>query len=321
MDSSDEKRREEIEDWDLDELFFEKEKQIQEAESRHQLASAQYEARFRANSDSREVKKSVARKSPVTEELEIPLADDFKNKLENHSFKPEGIQLTSVEPEPSFDAYDGTYDYDYDAEEEPDLPKEPVSQEISRSESQSASQGQNPPDLPPASVPVMNQPSQVPAGQETGQTGLNQQPGTSSKTPLQPSAGVQEGSDMPRPKRPRKPVEIPEDFGNDEEDDEETPEQKKKKIILYSVLGGIILLLVILIVILLLTNDKPSDKSQNSQQSSVESMMTRPTDIHQMSGVVIRMDANNGTILLYDAEKKTEKSFTLIISGSAISLI
>ena len=72
MDSSDEKRREEIEDWDLDELFFEKEKQIQEAESRHQLASAQYEARFRANSDSREVKKSVARKSPVTEELEIP---------------------------------------------------------------------------------------------------------------------------------------------------------------------------------------------------------------------------------------------------------
>ena len=77
MDSSDEKRREEIEDWDLDELFFEKEKQIQEAESRHQLASAQYEARFRANSDSREVKKSVARKSPVTEELEIPLADDF----------------------------------------------------------------------------------------------------------------------------------------------------------------------------------------------------------------------------------------------------
>ena len=39
MDSSDEKRREEIEDWDLDELFFEKEKQIQEAESRHQLAS------------------------------------------------------------------------------------------------------------------------------------------------------------------------------------------------------------------------------------------------------------------------------------------
>ena len=30
MDSSDEKRREEIEDWDLDELFFEKEKQIQE---------------------------------------------------------------------------------------------------------------------------------------------------------------------------------------------------------------------------------------------------------------------------------------------------
>lgn len=306
MDSSDEKRREEIEEWDLDELFFEKEKQIQEAESKHALASAQYEARFKANSDSREVKKSVARKSPVTEELEIPLADDFKNKLEELNFRPEGVQLTSVEPEPSFDAYDGTYDYAYDAEEEPDLPSEPAGQEIRQTAGQPDIQRQAVPDLPPSSIPVVATEERT-AAQSAAQMNVE----APVQTPAQPAAKVQVEAEAPRPKRQRKPIEIPEEFENDEEEDEETPEQKKKKIILYSVLGGIILLLAILIAILLATNDKPSDKQQNSQQSSAAESMTRPTDIHTMTGVVIRMDANNGTILLYDAEKKTEKSFTL----------
>ncbi|MBO4888368.1 MAG: hypothetical protein J5589_08670 [Firmicutes bacterium] len=306
MDSSDEKRREEIEDWDLDELFFEKEKQIQEAESKHALASAQYEARFKANSDSREVKKSVARKSPVTEELEIPLADDFKNKLEELNFHPEGVQLTSVEPEPSFDAYDGTYDYAYDAEEEPDLPSEPAGQEIRQTAGQTDIQRQAVPDLPPSSIPVVSSEAR---GAAQNATQMNAQAPV--QTPVQPAAKVQVETEASRVKRQRKPIEIPEEFENDEEEDEETPEQKKKKIILYSVLGGIILLLVILIAILLATNNKPSDKQQNSQQSSAVDSTARPTDIHTMTGVVIRMDTNNGTILLYDAEKKTEKSFTL----------
>ena len=127
MTNSDQKRRPELDDWDLDELFYEKEKEIEAAENRHALASAQYEARHKTSSDSHEVKKNVRRQSPLDNPSPIPEAEDFKTQRPSSGARPQEIKLTSVEPEPAFDAYDSTYDYDYEENDTGYVPEKSVS--------------------------------------------------------------------------------------------------------------------------------------------------------------------------------------------------
>ncbi len=307
MTNSDQKRRPELDDWDLDELFYEKEKEIEAAENRHALASAQYEARHKTSSDSHEVKKNVRRQSPLDNPSPIPEAEDFKTQRPSSGARPQEIKLTSVEPEPAFDAYDSTYDYDYEENDTGYVPEKSVSASMTEPAPQSPRMPERTP-VEQAMPDFTVKPVPDYAPQAQPQT-PPQQPAQPMQAPSQPMAQPAAAAPIPEPGQP---VDVSSLMDEEEPEEEEDPAAKKRKMILYGSLIGVIVVLLLLIVILLLTGN---DDKKPVQESSVSSVTTessiRPTEIQQMTGVITKIDTETNTFLVYNADKHTEKSFTL----------
>ena len=311
MTNSDQKRRPELDDWDLDELFYEKEKEIEAAENRHALASAQYEARHKTSSDSHEVKKNVRRQSPLDNPSPIPEAEDFKTQRPSSGARPQEIKLTSVEPEPAFDAYDSTYDYDYEENDTGYVPEKSVSASMTEPAPQSPRMPERTPveqAMPDFTVKPV--PDYAPQAQPQMQHQTPpQQPAQPMQAPSQPMAQPAAAAPIPEPGRP---VDVSSLMDEEEPEEEEDPAAKKRKMILYGSLIGVIVVLLLLIVILLLTGNDDKKPVQESSASSVTTESSiRPTEIQQMTGVITNIDTETNTFLVYNADKHTEKSFTL----------
>ncbi|MBO6158702.1 MAG: PEGA domain-containing protein [Firmicutes bacterium] len=316
MGSSDDKRRREIEEWDLDALFYEKEKEVEEAESKNALAKAKYQARNRVSSDSYEVKKNISRRSPSQEEVDLPAMDDFMKENAQENGASSGVHLTSLEPEaafekaaliqpepsfevpaapaapempsedaplqgtdgatkPGFDAYNGPYDYDYDAQDTTYQPEAPL---------------QN---------PVSPEPAAAVNPETPGQEG-RKEPKRSSGSGKVSRKNAEENRQKREMARRL-----------EEEEEEEEKAARKKQWILYGSLGAVILILLALIVVLLLTENTNPGKGESSVQSMPVSESSVKQDLQTLSGVVTRIDQESGTFLVYNAQTRVEKSFTV----------